>query len=240
MRLLPQATGRNRLVSFIGSWHGTHDGTMGLSAHPSLTGVIGGANVIKAPYPDPYHPPFLGDDGESDRPVPRTTWSTTCSGPSASRRTSPPSSSRRCRATAATSCRRPTSCRSCGRSATATASCSSSTRSRSGWPAPAACSPSSTAGSRPTSSCSASRSAAACPSARSSPGARSSTPAPAIALFTASGNATGCAAGLAVLDEIERLDLVRALGGEWALPARVPGRRRSASSRSSATSAAWA
>jgi 4-aminobutyrate aminotransferase len=23
--------------------------------------VIGGANVIKAPYPDPYHPPFLGD-----------------------------------------------------------------------------------------------------------------------------------------------------------------------------------
>jgi 4-aminobutyrate aminotransferase len=32
---------------------------MGLSAHPSLTGVIGGANVVKAPYPDPYHPPFL-------------------------------------------------------------------------------------------------------------------------------------------------------------------------------------
>ena len=60
MRLLPQATGRNRLVSFIGSWHGTHDGTMALSAHPSLTGVIGGANVVKAPYPDPYHPPFLG------------------------------------------------------------------------------------------------------------------------------------------------------------------------------------
>ena len=29
------------------------------------------------------------------------------------------------------------------------------------------------------------------------------------ALFTASGNATGCAAGLAVLDEIERLDLVQ-------------------------------
>jgi 4-aminobutyrate aminotransferase len=61
MRLLPQATGRNRLVSFIGSWHGTHDGTMGLSAHPSLTGFIGGANVVKAPYPDPYHPPFLGE-----------------------------------------------------------------------------------------------------------------------------------------------------------------------------------
>ncbi len=60
MRLLPQATGRNRLVSFIGGWHGTHDGTIGLSAHPSLTGFIGGANVVKAPYPDPYHSPFLG------------------------------------------------------------------------------------------------------------------------------------------------------------------------------------
>ena len=59
-RLLPQATGRNRLVSFIGGWHGTHDGTIGLSAHPSLTGFIGGANVVKAPYPDPYRPPFLG------------------------------------------------------------------------------------------------------------------------------------------------------------------------------------
>ena len=29
------------------------------------------------------------------------------------------------------------------------------------------------------------------------------------ALFTAAGNATGCAAGLAVLDEIERLDLIQ-------------------------------
>jgi hypothetical protein len=56
----PAATGRNRLVSFVGSWHGSHDGTMGLSAHPSLTGVIGRANVVKASYPDPYHPPFLG------------------------------------------------------------------------------------------------------------------------------------------------------------------------------------
>ena len=60
MRLLPQATGRSRFVSFVGSWHGTHDGTMGLSAHPSLTGVLAGANVVKAPYPDLYHPPFLG------------------------------------------------------------------------------------------------------------------------------------------------------------------------------------
>ena len=60
MRLLPRATGRSRFVSFVGSWHGTHDGTMGLSAHPPLTDMTGGANVVKAPYPDPYHPPFFG------------------------------------------------------------------------------------------------------------------------------------------------------------------------------------
>jgi 4-aminobutyrate aminotransferase len=60
-RLILKATGRRRFVSFVGSWHGTHDGTMALSAHPSLNEIIGGANVIKIPYPNPYRNPF-GDD----------------------------------------------------------------------------------------------------------------------------------------------------------------------------------
>ena len=51
MRLLPQATGRNRLVSFVGSWHGTHDGTMGLSAHPSLTGSSAERTSSRRPTP---------------------------------------------------------------------------------------------------------------------------------------------------------------------------------------------
>jgi 4-aminobutyrate aminotransferase len=57
-RLILKATGRRRFVSFVGSWHGTHDGTMALSAHPSLGELIGGANVIKIPYPNPYRNPF--------------------------------------------------------------------------------------------------------------------------------------------------------------------------------------
>lgn len=60
-RLILKSTGRRRFVSFVGSWHGTHDGTMALSAHPSLNEIIGGANVIKIPYPNPYRNPF-GDD----------------------------------------------------------------------------------------------------------------------------------------------------------------------------------
>src|SRR5215217_2854912 len=60
-RLILKATGRRRFISFVGSWHGTHDGTMALSAHPSLNEIIGGANVIKIPYPNPYRNPF-GDD----------------------------------------------------------------------------------------------------------------------------------------------------------------------------------
>ncbi|HEY7035330.1 MAG TPA: aspartate aminotransferase family protein [Thermomicrobiales bacterium] len=56
-RLILRATGRRRVVSFIGSWHGTTDATMGLSAHPSLT-TVGGGHVTKIPYPNPYRNPF--------------------------------------------------------------------------------------------------------------------------------------------------------------------------------------
>ena len=57
-RLILKATGRRRFVSFVGSWHGTHDSTMTLSAHPSLNEIIGGSNVIKVPFPNPYRNPF--------------------------------------------------------------------------------------------------------------------------------------------------------------------------------------
>lgn len=57
-RLVLRATGRRKFISFVGSWHGSHDSTMALSAHPSLSGAAGGSNVIKAPYPNPYRSPF--------------------------------------------------------------------------------------------------------------------------------------------------------------------------------------
>ena len=122
----------------------------------------GGAHVTKAPYPNPYRRPFGDASRPCHRPVPLASWRTTSSGRSARHRTWPRSLSRRCRATPAISCRRPTSCRSCVPSATGTASCSSSTRSRRVSAALAACSPSSTAASPPTSSSSGRPSAAGC------------------------------------------------------------------------------
>lgn len=63
-RMILRATGKPRIVSFVGSWHGTTDAGMALSAHPSLTGFGGGGHVTKIPYPNPYRDPF-GGDGEN-------------------------------------------------------------------------------------------------------------------------------------------------------------------------------
>src|SRR5690606_25230103 len=60
-RMILRATGKPRIVSFIGGWHGTHDATMALSAHPALGATLGGAHVTKIPYPNPYRDPFGGD-----------------------------------------------------------------------------------------------------------------------------------------------------------------------------------
>jgi 4-aminobutyrate aminotransferase len=62
-RLVRHATKKPRLISFIGSWHGTTDATIGLSAHPSLMNFQGG-HVTKIPFPSPYRPPF-GEDSEN-------------------------------------------------------------------------------------------------------------------------------------------------------------------------------
>ena len=53
-RLLPLATGRRRLVSFVGGYHGTTSGSAALSGHQAQAAVIGGGHVTKVPYPDPY------------------------------------------------------------------------------------------------------------------------------------------------------------------------------------------
>ena len=63
-RLILTATGKRRIVSFIGGWHGTSDASMSLSAHPALSGQIAGAHVTKVPYPDPYHNPLGCAPGE--------------------------------------------------------------------------------------------------------------------------------------------------------------------------------
>lgn len=63
-RMILRATGKPRIISFVGGWHGTTDAMMAMSAHPSLGGVLGGAHVTKIPYPNPYRDPF-GGDGEN-------------------------------------------------------------------------------------------------------------------------------------------------------------------------------
>jgi 4-aminobutyrate aminotransferase len=60
-KLVPLATGRRRMISFIGGYHGQTAGSAGLSGHTAQAKAGGGANVIKIPYPDPYRP-VLGTD----------------------------------------------------------------------------------------------------------------------------------------------------------------------------------
>lgn len=63
-RLLLRATGKRRMVSFIGGWHGTTEAAMGLSAHPSLGDAMGGGHVTKIPFPNPYRNPFGDGSGQ--------------------------------------------------------------------------------------------------------------------------------------------------------------------------------
>ena len=60
-RLLPIATGRRRLVSFIGAYHGATAASMAMSAHAAQSHFIGEGHVVKVPYPHPYRCPF-GDE----------------------------------------------------------------------------------------------------------------------------------------------------------------------------------
>ena len=45
-KLLPMATGRPRMVSYIGSYHGQTGGSAALSGHTAQARVMGGGNVV--------------------------------------------------------------------------------------------------------------------------------------------------------------------------------------------------
>jgi 4-aminobutyrate aminotransferase len=57
-RLAPMATGRRRLVSFVGAYHGQTAGSAALSGHSTHAKLIGPGNVTKVPYPYPYRCPY--------------------------------------------------------------------------------------------------------------------------------------------------------------------------------------
>ncbi|HEX3328233.1 MAG TPA: aspartate aminotransferase family protein [Actinomycetota bacterium] len=55
-KLVPMATGRPRMISFIGGYHGQTAGSAALSGHTAQAKVAGAGNVVKIPFPDPYRP----------------------------------------------------------------------------------------------------------------------------------------------------------------------------------------
>ena len=56
VKLLPKATGRARLISFTGSYHGQTMGSAALSGHTAQSGTPSASNITKVPYPNPYRP----------------------------------------------------------------------------------------------------------------------------------------------------------------------------------------
>ncbi len=68
-RLVPMATGRRRMISFGGSYHGFTAGSMALSGHMAFSSFIGSGSAIKIPYPHPYRPPFGEHPRETGRKV---------------------------------------------------------------------------------------------------------------------------------------------------------------------------
>ncbi|MDB4866183.1 MAG: aminotransferase class-III [Cohnella sp.] len=57
-KLAPLATGRPRMVSYIGGYHGQTGGSAALSGHTAQAKFPGGGNVTKVPYPNCYRCPF--------------------------------------------------------------------------------------------------------------------------------------------------------------------------------------
>lgn len=53
-KLLPVATGRRRLISFVGAYHGQTAGSAALSGHSTQARTIGAGNITKVPYPYCY------------------------------------------------------------------------------------------------------------------------------------------------------------------------------------------
>ena len=60
-KAIPLATGRPRIMSFVGSYHGQTMGSYAMSGHPSQGQFISGGSVVKVPYPYCYRCPFGKD-----------------------------------------------------------------------------------------------------------------------------------------------------------------------------------
>ncbi len=57
-KVVPEATGKPRMLTFVGSYHGQTMGSYAMSGHPAQSRFIGGGNVTKLPYPYCYRCAF--------------------------------------------------------------------------------------------------------------------------------------------------------------------------------------
>ena len=62
VRAITKATGRPRIISFIGSYHGGISGSMAVSGHTSQTHTLPRPGLLLLPYPDPYRGEFSGEE----------------------------------------------------------------------------------------------------------------------------------------------------------------------------------
>jgi 4-aminobutyrate aminotransferase len=63
-KIVPKATGRPRIMTFVGSYHGQTMGSYAMSGHPAQSRMIAGGNIIKSPYPYCYRCPFNTDENK--------------------------------------------------------------------------------------------------------------------------------------------------------------------------------
>lgn len=57
-KIVPVATNRSRILTFVGSYHGQTMGSYAMSGHPSQSRFVGGGNIVKLPYPYCYRCAF--------------------------------------------------------------------------------------------------------------------------------------------------------------------------------------
>jgi 4-aminobutyrate aminotransferase len=68
-KMAPLATGRSKIVAFIGGYHGQTGGSAAISGHTAQARASGNGNVVKIPYPNPYRPLFGVDPAETGNAV---------------------------------------------------------------------------------------------------------------------------------------------------------------------------
>ena len=68
-RVVTRSTGRRRIISFIGSYHGSTDGSAGISGHSAPARLATNPFSVKLPYPDAYRPQLASSPRENETAI---------------------------------------------------------------------------------------------------------------------------------------------------------------------------